>query len=165
MAFDLRPTKDVLLWPGNANMAFDLRLTENVLPWPSNANIAFDLRPTTSGRDTDPWDTLVRLWDVKRTKTALQCLQAGQSTCVNTEVVLKVVRLGINPMIQPEPEDLPKDNPKLEIAVLRSKTVVDGNLKPIPCSIYEDILSRKAQDLKNKDVANSEYKLSNNAKG
>ncbi|GKD37702.1 retrovirus-related pol polyprotein from transposon TNT 1-94 [Tanacetum coccineum] len=32
-----------------------------------------------------------------------------------------VVRLGINPMIQPEPEDLPKDNPKLEIAVLRMK--------------------------------------------
>ncbi|GKA13445.1 hypothetical protein Tco_0693091 [Tanacetum coccineum] len=30
-----------------------------------------------------------------------------------------VVRLGINPMIQPEPGDLPKDNPKLEIAVLR----------------------------------------------
>ncbi|GKA78694.1 hypothetical protein Tco_0785231 [Tanacetum coccineum] len=28
-------------------------------------------------------------------------------------------RLGINPLIQPEPEDLPKDNPKLEIAVLR----------------------------------------------
>ncbi|GJV34634.1 hypothetical protein Tco_1395034 [Tanacetum coccineum] len=28
---------------------------------------------------------------------------------------------GINPMIQPEPEDLPKDNPKLEIAVLRIK--------------------------------------------
>ncbi|GKC21418.1 retrovirus-related pol polyprotein from transposon TNT 1-94 [Tanacetum coccineum] len=34
---------------------------------------------------------------------------------------LEVVRLGINPMIQPEPEDLPKDNPKLEIAVLRMK--------------------------------------------
>ncbi|GJV21632.1 gag-pol polyprotein [Tanacetum coccineum] len=33
----------------------------------------------------------------------------------------KVVRLGINPMIQPEPEDLPKDNPKLEIAVLSSR--------------------------------------------
>ncbi|GJU56964.1 hypothetical protein Tco_1234730 [Tanacetum coccineum] len=33
-----------------------------------------------------------------------------------------VVRLGINPMIQPEPEDLPKDNPKLEIAVLSAKT-------------------------------------------
>ncbi|GJV66213.1 hypothetical protein Tco_1477041 [Tanacetum coccineum] len=28
---------------------------------------------------------------------------------------------GINPMIQPEPEDLPKDNPKLEIVVLRMK--------------------------------------------
>ncbi|GKF95956.1 hypothetical protein Tco_0288691, partial [Tanacetum coccineum] len=27
--------------------------------------------------------------------------------------------LGINLMIQPEQEDLPKDNPKLEIAVLR----------------------------------------------
>ncbi|GJT07362.1 reverse transcriptase domain-containing protein [Tanacetum coccineum] len=39
----------------------------------------------------------------------------------------KVVRLGINPMIQPEPEDLPKDNPKLEIAVLR--TVNDDNRK------------------------------------
>ncbi|GJS94094.1 hypothetical protein Tco_0801062 [Tanacetum coccineum] len=33
----------------------------------------------------------------------------------------KVVRLGINPMIQPEPEDLPKDNPKIEIAVLRRR--------------------------------------------
>ncbi|GJU85273.1 hypothetical protein Tco_1292819 [Tanacetum coccineum] len=30
-------------------------------------------------------------------------------------------RLGINLMIQPEPEDLPKDNPKLEIAVLRTQ--------------------------------------------
>ncbi|GJT58695.1 hypothetical protein Tco_1002228 [Tanacetum coccineum] len=36
-----------------------------------------------------------------------------------TPAELEVVRLGINPMIQPEPEDLPKDNPKLEIAVLR----------------------------------------------
>ncbi|GJX81340.1 hypothetical protein Tco_0330821 [Tanacetum coccineum] len=34
-----------------------------------------------------------------------------------------VVRLGINPMIQPEPEDLPKDNPKLEIAVLSDTNV------------------------------------------
>ncbi|GJU72155.1 hypothetical protein Tco_1263560 [Tanacetum coccineum] len=42
----------------------------------------------------------------------------------------KVVRLGINPMIQPEPEDLPKDNPKLEIAVLRSNGGND-NLNPI----------------------------------
>ncbi|GKB94844.1 retrovirus-related pol polyprotein from transposon TNT 1-94, partial [Tanacetum coccineum] len=31
---------------------------------------------------------------------------------------------GINPMIQPEPEDLPKDNPKLEIAVLRMSQAV-----------------------------------------
>ncbi|GJR42650.1 gag-pol polyprotein [Tanacetum coccineum] len=30
-----------------------------------------------------------------------------------TPADLEVVRLGINPMIQPEPEDLPKDNPRL----------------------------------------------------
>ncbi|GJW83012.1 hypothetical protein Tco_0156157 [Tanacetum coccineum] len=41
---------------------------------------------------------------------------ALSASCVSNH---KVVRLGINPMIQPEPEDLPKDNPKLEIAVLR----------------------------------------------
>ncbi|GJU88461.1 retrovirus-related pol polyprotein from transposon TNT 1-94 [Tanacetum coccineum] len=52
MAFDLRPTEDVLPWPGNANMAFDLRPTEDVLPWPGNANMAFDLRPT---KDVLPW--------------------------------------------------------------------------------------------------------------
>ncbi|GJY66492.1 retrovirus-related pol polyprotein from transposon TNT 1-94 [Tanacetum coccineum] len=51
-----------------------------------------------------------------------------------TPAELEVVRLGINPMIQPEPEDLPKDNPKLEIAVLRTSEVYykyhneDGNL-------------------------------------
>ncbi|GJY17455.1 hypothetical protein Tco_0388946 [Tanacetum coccineum] len=33
---------------------------------------------------------------------------------------------GINPMIQPEPEDLPKDNPKLEIAVLRVHKLLSG---------------------------------------
>ncbi|GKC45845.1 hypothetical protein Tco_1063567 [Tanacetum coccineum] len=52
MAFDLRPTEDVLPWPGNPNMAFDLRSTEDVLPWPGNANMAFDLRPT---EDVLPW--------------------------------------------------------------------------------------------------------------
>ncbi|GJS04536.1 hypothetical protein Tco_0321044 [Tanacetum coccineum] len=52
-----------------------------------------------------------------------------------TPADLEVVRLGINPMIQPEPEDLPKDNPKLEIAVLRTSfsgislvfTMTNGN--------------------------------------
>ncbi|GJW47574.1 hypothetical protein Tco_0079220 [Tanacetum coccineum] len=33
MAFDLRPTEDVLPWPDNANMAFDLRSTKYVLSW------------------------------------------------------------------------------------------------------------------------------------
>ncbi|GJS03686.1 retrovirus-related pol polyprotein from transposon TNT 1-94 [Tanacetum coccineum] len=43
----------------------------------------------------------------------------------------KVVRLGINPMIQPEPEDLPKDNPKLEIAVLSYIKANDAVLKNV----------------------------------
>ncbi|GJZ35312.1 hypothetical protein Tco_0581129 [Tanacetum coccineum] len=46
MAFDLRPTEDVLPWLGNANMTFDLRPTEDVLPRSGNANMAFDLQPT-----------------------------------------------------------------------------------------------------------------------
>ncbi|GJX94927.1 ty3-gypsy retrotransposon protein, partial [Tanacetum coccineum] len=41
----------------------------------------------------------------------------------------KVVRLGINPMIQPELEDLPKDNPKLEIAVLRRNASKSGQIR------------------------------------
>ncbi|GJU71953.1 RNA-directed DNA polymerase, eukaryota, reverse transcriptase zinc-binding domain protein, partial [Tanacetum coccineum] len=41
-----------------------------------------------------------------------------------------VVRLGINPMIQPEPEDLPKDNPKLKIAVLRPSDAMQNPSQP-----------------------------------
>ncbi|GJW14144.1 hypothetical protein Tco_0018277 [Tanacetum coccineum] len=37
-------------------------------------------------------------------------------------------------MIQPEPEDLPKDNPKLEIAVLRWQSAPASVLKP-KCTI------------------------------
>ncbi|GKA96263.1 ankyrin repeat-containing domain, PGG domain protein [Tanacetum coccineum] len=55
MAFDLRPTEDVLLWPGNANMAFDLRPTKDVLLWSGNANMEFDLRPT---EDVLPWPVI-----------------------------------------------------------------------------------------------------------
>ncbi|GJX06143.1 retrovirus-related pol polyprotein from transposon TNT 1-94 [Tanacetum coccineum] len=51
----------------------------------------------------------------------------------------KVVRLGINPMIQPEPEDLPKDNPKLEIAVLSMSMLV------------KDIRSQDGKDDKDND--------------
>ncbi|GJS12930.1 hypothetical protein Tco_0407402, partial [Tanacetum coccineum] len=40
-----------------------------------------------------------------------------------------VMSLGINPMIQPEPEDLPKDNPKLEIAVLRREELKECWIK------------------------------------
>ncbi|GJR34885.1 retrovirus-related pol polyprotein from transposon TNT 1-94 [Tanacetum coccineum] len=51
------------------------------------------------------------------------CLDTRKSTSGGIQFLgdKLVVRLGINPMIQPEPEDLPKDNPKLEIAVLRMK--------------------------------------------
>ncbi|GKA13620.1 gag-pol polyprotein [Tanacetum coccineum] len=48
--------------------------------------------------------------------------ELNQFKCL--DVCHKVVRLGINPMIQPEPEDLPKDNPKLEIAILRCSNEV-----------------------------------------
>ncbi|GJS35955.1 hypothetical protein Tco_0534337 [Tanacetum coccineum] len=45
---------------------------------------------------------------------------------------------GINPMIQPEPEDLPKDNPKLEIAVL---SVECTTLPAIQVSSQQKIVS------------------------
>ncbi|GJV55549.1 hypothetical protein Tco_1456554 [Tanacetum coccineum] len=57
----------------------------------------------------------------QETITALQCLQQSRVCGVISASCAQVVRLGINPMIQPELEDLPKDNPKLEIAVLRMK--------------------------------------------
>ncbi|GJS47028.1 retrovirus-related pol polyprotein from transposon TNT 1-94 [Tanacetum coccineum] len=50
---------------------------------------------------------------------AISCNPVQHSRTKHIHTRNKVVRLGINPMIQPEPEDLPKDNPKLEIAVLR----------------------------------------------
>ncbi|GJS57194.1 reverse transcriptase domain-containing protein [Tanacetum coccineum] len=62
------------------------------------------------GNNSSLGDKLVS-WS-QRGETKLHCN-------VFAEADHKVVRLGINPMIQPEPEDLPKDNPKLEIAVLR----------------------------------------------
>ncbi|GJU84569.1 hypothetical protein Tco_1292115 [Tanacetum coccineum] len=58
----------------------------------------------------------------------------------------KVVRLGINPMIQPEPEDLPKDNPKLEIAVLRVPTLYPIVILPEPPS-DTDVFTMKMEIL------------------
>ncbi|GJV04405.1 hypothetical protein Tco_1337974 [Tanacetum coccineum] len=85
-------------------------------------------------------------------------------------------------MIQPEPEDLPKDNPKLEIAVLRvilfsihndewksfqchHQTALrsnggNGNLNPIQMLNLQRQSIKKAQDLKTKTSANSDLKLS-----
>ncbi|GJR18621.1 hypothetical protein Tco_0967148 [Tanacetum coccineum] len=58
-----------------------------------------------------------------------------------TPADLEVVRLGINPMIQPELEDLPKDNPKLEIAVFRSNSGRQQPQCPFNGSeLQEDIL-------------------------
>ncbi|GJZ41846.1 hypothetical protein Tco_0588732 [Tanacetum coccineum] len=42
---------------------------------------------------------------------------------------IAMLRTTINPMIQPEPEDLPKDNPKLEIAVLRREELKECWIK------------------------------------
>ncbi|GJZ96014.1 hypothetical protein Tco_0668348 [Tanacetum coccineum] len=55
--------------------------------------------------------------DVKETKLHCNVSQPEAESGVICSCA-QVVRLGINPKIQPEPEDLPKDNPKLEIAVL-----------------------------------------------
>ncbi|GJS62287.1 hypothetical protein Tco_0657071 [Tanacetum coccineum] len=62
----------------------------------------------------------------RRTQKTTSAVEALWKTILRCYLYLlgtfhKVVRLGINPMIQPESEDLPKDNPKLEIAVLRMK--------------------------------------------
>ncbi|GJZ66672.1 hypothetical protein Tco_0623368 [Tanacetum coccineum] len=51
-------------------------------------------------------------------------------------MIHKVVRLGINPMIQPEPEDLPKDNPKLEIAVLRWAKLQASDKHPSDTNVF-----------------------------
>ncbi|GJR97063.1 retrovirus-related pol polyprotein from transposon TNT 1-94 [Tanacetum coccineum] len=121
--------------------------------------------------DTVRWLIKLVSWMSKK-QNALQCLQTEDS----------VVRLGINPMIQPEPEDLPKDNPKLEIAVLRvilfsihndewksfqchHQTALrsnggNGNLNPIQMLNLQRQSIKKAQDLKTKTSANSDLKLS-----
>ncbi|GJT01545.1 retrovirus-related pol polyprotein from transposon TNT 1-94 [Tanacetum coccineum] len=98
-----------------------------------------DTRKSTSGGITVPSnldeDTNSRIWlqlqQQYRCKLRLSVSHSNLSNPYNildkahptrffkTYFNHKVVRLGINPMIQPEPEDLPKDNPKLEIAVLR----------------------------------------------
>ncbi|GJS52803.1 hypothetical protein Tco_0626165 [Tanacetum coccineum] len=78
-------------------------------------------------------DKLVSWMSKKQNCTAMSSAEAEyvalSASCA------QVVRLGINPMIQPEPEDLPKDNPKLEIAVLRQKpdlSAYPGYLQPLP---------------------------------
>ncbi|GJW93573.1 zf-CCHC domain-containing protein [Tanacetum coccineum] len=88
----------------------------------------------------------------------------------------KVVRLGINPMIQPEPEDLPKDNPKLEIAVLRFETYVkskdldlwhvitNGDFQPIvqnPETKLDEVIpfEKQTDDLKKRLAKNNEAKM------
>ncbi|GJT19045.1 hypothetical protein Tco_0877751, partial [Tanacetum coccineum] len=60
-----------------------------------------------------------------------------------------VVRLGINPMIQPEPEDLPKDNPKLEIAVLRAQVDQGSQIKMI--QVKEMMQDNDLKNSKSKD--------------
>ncbi|GJR54171.1 hypothetical protein Tco_1404692 [Tanacetum coccineum] len=64
-------------------------------------------------------DKLVSWMSKKQNCTAMSSIEACSGLLSAVVLNHKVVRLGINPMIQPEPEDLLKDNPKLEIAVLR----------------------------------------------
>ncbi|GKG26015.1 hypothetical protein Tco_0399161, partial [Tanacetum coccineum] len=59
----------------------------------------------------------------------------------------------INPMIQPETEDLPKDNPKLEIAVLRydwrMPTKIELTLEQSQQGVSNDVLVSIEAALKN----------------
>ncbi|GJU10284.1 retrovirus-related pol polyprotein from transposon TNT 1-94 [Tanacetum coccineum] len=57
--------------------------------------------------------------DGQRKQNCTAMLSAEAEYVALSASCAQVVRLGINPMIQPKLEDLPKDNPKLEIAVLR----------------------------------------------
>ncbi|GJV08684.1 hypothetical protein Tco_1346340 [Tanacetum coccineum] len=97
-----------------------------------------DTRKSTSGGIQFLGDKLVSWMSKKQNCTAMYSAEAEyvalSASCA------QVVRLGINPMIQPELEDLPKDNLKLEIAVLR-QTIM------------------KAQDLKTKTSANSDLSV------
>ncbi|GJT62717.1 retrovirus-related pol polyprotein from transposon TNT 1-94 [Tanacetum coccineum] len=63
--------------------------------------------------------------DVKETNCTCYVSDRGR-----VRVVICKLCSGINPMIQPEPEDLPKDNPKLEIAVLRKSTHYTSSSSP-----------------------------------
>ncbi|GJW61068.1 putative RNA-directed DNA polymerase [Tanacetum coccineum] len=113
---------------------------------------------------------IARKLDVKDHKIALQCLQQSREF-FKTYFNHKVVRLGINPMIQPEPEDLPKDNPKLEIAVLRvlihaseSNLISEGVLVRIGgshCKVFvkkeiRDIVQFKIEELVGKPMEEDE---------
>ncbi|GJR04729.1 retrovirus-related pol polyprotein from transposon TNT 1-94 [Tanacetum coccineum] len=75
-----------------------------------------------------------------------------------TPADLEVVRLGINPMIQPEPEDLPKDNPKLEIAVLRFSMKDMGEADVILVSTPMDT-SEKLRPNNGQAVSQLEYSM------
>ncbi|GJV12815.1 putative reverse transcriptase domain-containing protein [Tanacetum coccineum] len=90
----------------------------------------FDTRKKHFWRDTVPWlynltrNTISDIVTKDLPEDRFMYLTEGLVEMFGLQlehVCHKVVRLGINPMIQPEPEDLPKDNPKLEIAVLRMK--------------------------------------------
>ncbi|GJT83364.1 hypothetical protein Tco_1057706 [Tanacetum coccineum] len=81
-----------------------------------------DTRKSTSRGIQFLGDKLVSWMSKKQNCTAILPAERQEYVALSASLLNhKVVRLGINPMIQPEPEDLPKDNPKLEIAVLRMK--------------------------------------------
>ncbi|GJS73511.1 retrovirus-related pol polyprotein from transposon TNT 1-94 [Tanacetum coccineum] len=93
-----------------------------------------DLVQADSGFELTAFPTLMHAGSLDTRKALLE----GYIPCDNFN---KVVRLGINPMIQPEPEDLPKDNPKLEIAVLSHKVVrlgINPMIQPEPEDLPKD---------------------------
>ncbi|GJZ86473.1 retrovirus-related pol polyprotein from transposon TNT 1-94 [Tanacetum coccineum] len=93
-----------------------------------------------------------------------KALPEDRFSILSERICHKVVRLGINPMIQPEPEDLPKDNPKLEIAVLRTNGG-NGNLKHIQNAQSTRHTIKESSRFKDKDFPLTLIlKLQDNAK-
>ncbi|GJW73005.1 hypothetical protein Tco_0132375 [Tanacetum coccineum] len=80
------------------------------------------LHQMTSNHNRSELGILVHSNDLSSSKLVPKVVPLAVKTATSRQ------ELGINPMIQPEPEDLPKDNPKLEIAVLRVDELKKGNV-------------------------------------
>ncbi|GJS37735.1 hypothetical protein Tco_0536117 [Tanacetum coccineum] len=96
-----------------------------------------------------------------------EAVQNSNSSAQQDALILSVIEqlkiqfirwlgLGINPMIQPEPEDLPKDNPKLEIAVL---SIHDVEWKSFQCHTSNSTAVGDARSLYESNLWTTGYRF------